>query len=111
LVRALLDRPGRHLFAVGDDWQSINRFAGADLSVMTDFEAKFGKAVTMKLETTFRCPQSLCDITSSFIKKNPMQLPKTVRSSRPVVEEPVRIVSVQDEAQTRLAIEAVVARI
>jgi DNA helicase-4 len=29
--------------AVGDDWQSINRFAGADLSVMTGFEAFFGR--------------------------------------------------------------------
>jgi DNA helicase-4 len=111
LVSALLAKPDRHLFAVGDDWQSINRFAGADLAVMTNFEAKFGKAVTMKLETTFRCPQSLCDITSSFIQKNPMQLPKAVRSSRPVVADPVRIVSVREEAQTRAAVEAAVARI
>ena len=37
--RPWCDKPGRFLLAVGDDWQSINRFAGADLSVMTDFEA------------------------------------------------------------------------
>ena len=30
-----LSQPGRYLLAVGDDWQSINRFAGADISVMT----------------------------------------------------------------------------
>ena len=35
LVRALVDRPGRFLLAVGDDWQSVNRFAGADIAVMT----------------------------------------------------------------------------
>ena len=39
LVRGLVKTPGRFLIAVGDDWQSINRFAGADLSVMTDFES------------------------------------------------------------------------
>lgn len=27
----------RYLFSVGDDWQFINRFASADLSVMTRF--------------------------------------------------------------------------
>ena len=30
LCRALVREPHNHLFAVGDDWQSINRFAGAD---------------------------------------------------------------------------------
>ena len=35
LVRALVNRPGHFLFAVGDDWQSIYRFAGSDISAMT----------------------------------------------------------------------------
>ncbi|WP_244957621.1 UvrD-helicase domain-containing protein [Alicycliphilus denitrificans] len=29
LCRAMVQKPGRFLFAVGDDWQSINRFAGS----------------------------------------------------------------------------------
>lgn len=111
LVSGLVSKPGCYLFAVGDDWQSINRFAGADLSVMTDFESRFGRAVTLKLETTFRCPQSLCDISSGFVQKNPKQLRKTVRSPKPNVAEPIRIVSVLDEAETRSAVEAVVANI
>lgn len=111
LVAGLVKKPGRYLFAVGDDWQSINRFAGADLGVMTDFEPKFGKAVTLKLETTFRCPQALCDISSQFVQKNPKQLKKAVRSPRNDVDEPVRIVSVHDEAQIRAAIETRVAQL
>ena len=43
LVRGLVRGPGHFLLAVGDDWQSINRFAGADLSVMTSFEQWFGR--------------------------------------------------------------------
>jgi DNA helicase-4 len=104
LVAALVNAPDKHLFAVGDDWQSINRFAGADLGVMTDFESKFGRAVTLKLETTFRCPQELCDISSAFVQKNPAQLRKVVRSSQPQVEDPVSIVRVEDEAQIRTAV-------
>lgn len=111
LVAGLVSKPGRCLFAVGDDWQSINRFAGADLTVMTDFERRFGKTTTLKLETTFRCPQSLCDISSGFVQKNPKQLRKTVRSPSANVEEPLRIVSVPDEAETRSAVEAVLASI
>lgn len=56
LTRALVNKPNRFLFAVGDDWQSINRFAGADLAAMTKFDEWFGKSVTLKLERTFRCP-------------------------------------------------------
>jgi DNA helicase IV len=104
LVAGLVGGADKHLFAVGDDWQSINRFAGADLAVMTDFESRFGRAVMLKLETTFRCPQSLCDISSKFVQRNPKQLRKVVRSSQPPVEGPVRIVRVRDELQIRMAV-------
>lgn len=81
LCRALVQQPGRFFFAVGDDWQSINRFAGADVSVMTGFREWFGHGTILKLERTFRCPQALCDISSQFISKNPAQLGKQVEST------------------------------
>ncbi len=83
LCRALVQPPGRHLFAVGDDWQSINRFAGADVSVMTGFVAWLGQGQVLQLEQTFRCPQALCDVSSRFISKNPAQIRKQVRSHTP----------------------------
>ncbi|HHA2860595.1 TPA: UvrD-helicase domain-containing protein [Stenotrophomonas maltophilia] len=83
LCRALVSQPGRHLFAVGDDWQSINRFAGADVSVMTGFREWIGHGQVLKLEQTFRCPQALCDVSSRFISRNPAQIAKAVRSAAP----------------------------
>ncbi len=81
LCRALVQKkPGRTFFAVGDDWQSINRFAGADVSVMTGFLNFFGHGELLRLEQTFRCPQELCDISSAFVSRNPAQIAKTVRS-------------------------------
>lgn len=80
LCRALVQGPGRFFFAVGDDWQSINRFAGADVSVMTDFRKWFGHGQVLKLEQTFRCPQALCDVSSAFVSKNPAQIAKRVHS-------------------------------
>ena len=94
LVKALLDGPGRHLLAVGDDWQSINRFAGADISVMAEFEQWFGAGPTLRLQTTFRCPQSICDTASAFVSKNPRQLTKVVRSWQQGRGAPVRLIRV-----------------
>lgn len=81
LVRGLVKAPGRYLLAVGDDWQSINRFAGADLSVMTDFEAWFGRGCQLELTTTFRCTQTICDVARTFVSKNPNQFNKPMRSA------------------------------
>ncbi|MFK5689190.1 UvrD-helicase domain-containing protein [Ornithinimicrobium sp. LYQ92] len=86
LTRALVAQPGRHLLAVGDDWQSINRFAGADLSVVTGFHDQFGPGPTVHLTKTFRCHQSITDTAAHFVRKNPDQVRKTVVSvhDRPV---------------------------
>lgn len=80
LLKALLDRTqGRgHLCVVGDDWQSINRFAGADLSVMTEFARTFPHSSQLKLATTFRCPEAICKASRTFISANPRQLEKVV---------------------------------
>ncbi|HDX0899479.1 TPA: UvrD-helicase domain-containing protein [Stenotrophomonas maltophilia] len=85
LCRALVSRPGRYLFAVGDDWQSINSFAGADVSVMTGFREWMGHGQVLKLEQTFRCPQALCDASSRFVSRNPAQIAKAVRSAAPAM--------------------------
>lgn len=111
LIAGLMKDSDRYLFAVGDDWQSINRFAGADLSVMTDFEARFGRSITLKLETTFRCPQSLCDISSKFVQKNPRQIRKEVRSARQDIAAPISIIGVEEERKIRAAISQVIEKI
>ncbi|WP_168625666.1 UvrD-helicase domain-containing protein [Cryobacterium sp. BB307] len=104
LVRALIREPGRYLFAVGDDWQSINRFAGADLSVMTQFEQWFGAAEVLRLERTFRCPQSICDVSSRFVSKNPEQLRKRVVSSTRETPPTLAAISVARDDHVRSAI-------
>lgn len=83
LLKALLDRTHQrgHLCVVGDDWQSINRFAGADLTVMTDFAGTFPHSSQLRMATTFRCPQSLCDVSGAFVSVNPRQLEKTVQTT------------------------------
>nr|WP_280843004.1 UvrD-helicase domain-containing protein [Pararoseomonas baculiformis] len=83
MLKALLDRTQQrgHLCVVGDDWQSINRFSGADLSVMTEFAQTFPHSSQLKLTTTFRCPASLCEASSAFVSANPLQLVKVVQTT------------------------------
>lgn len=68
------------LFCVGDDWQSIFRFAGSDMSLVYDFEKYFGYTELCKIETTYRFHQPLIDKSSEFIMKNTEQKEKTIKT-------------------------------
>ncbi|WP_245178449.1 UvrD-helicase domain-containing protein [Cupriavidus sp. AcVe19-1a] len=111
LCRALVQKPGRYLFAVGDDWQAINRFAGADVSVMTGFREWFGHGQVLKLEQTFRCPQALCDVSSQFVSKNPAQISKRVSSVTPTVGPALQAFQVDNRDKLADAIDRFVVRL
>jgi len=91
LLKALAANPDSqtHLCVVGDDWQGINRFAGSDISVMTEFEKDFENSTRLTLNTTFRCPQAICDVSSEFIQANPAQIRKTVATTNPLTKAPM----------------------
>lgn len=90
LIKALTKQK-RHckLFCVGDDWQSIYRFSGADLKVMTGFPNIFGFTKQLKLTHTFRSYQQIVDVASNFIQKNPDQFPKEVKTQAATDRDPV----------------------
>lgn len=81
-LKAIADRTGAKFFCVGDDWQSIYRFAGSDISLFTDFEKSFGYTKILRIEKTYRNSQQLIDEASTFVLKNPMQLKKNLRSDK-----------------------------
>ena len=105
LCRAMVDASDRYFFAVGDDWQSINRFAGADISVMANFQEYFGHGQMLRLERTFRCPQALCDIAGHFVGKNPAQIPKQVHSLTPAQGPVLQAFQVAQKPQLADAVE------
>lgn len=87
LLRALkAQHQDARLFAVGDDWQSIYRFAGSDIHLMRNFGAEFGgsfagnKAVhsTVDLGRTFRSVDKIAYPARHFVLRNPAQIKKTV---------------------------------
>lgn len=79
LLEALRESKDYDLFCVGDDWQSIYRFAGSDVGYILNFSKHWGPTEISRIETTYRFPQNLIDISSQFIMKNPMQIRKSIR--------------------------------
>lgn len=81
LLQALRsDKPRTKLYCVGDDWQSIFRFAGSDMALFYDFEKYFGYTEICKIETTYRFHQPLIEKSSAFVMKNPSQKEKTIKT-------------------------------
>ncbi|HPD74407.1 MAG TPA: UvrD-helicase domain-containing protein [bacterium] len=80
LLKALLDKsPGCRLYCVGDDWQSIYRFTGSDLTLINDFTNFFNRVTYRSLiETTHRFGDPTIKYSTNFILKNPNQVEKTV---------------------------------
>lgn len=66
------------LFCVGDDWQSIYRFSGSDMTLFSKFPDFFGATDIRKIETTYRFGEPLVSLSSSFIQKNSAQLRKDI---------------------------------
>lgn len=82
LVKAVKEQnPESRLFCVGDDWQSIYRFTGSDISLFKDFEKYFGYTVRSKIETTYRFNNPLLKLSSDFIQRNPNQTRKDLRGT------------------------------
>ena len=98
LVLAVVRATGAKLFCVGDDWQSIYRFAGSDISLFTDFTKHFGFARIVKLENTYRNSQELLSVAGQFIMKNPRQIKKDLKSASHC-ERPVSCVSYKDKEE------------
>lgn len=82
LVKAIKDKTDAKVMAVGDDWQSIYRFAGSEISIFTKFEEYFGKTEVLRIEKTYRNSQKLIDIAGKFVMNNPEQIKKDLKSDK-----------------------------
>lgn len=69
VIRALA-RDHRHVFAVGDDEQSIYSWAGADPAVFRTFVNDFGIGTKVNLEENRRCPQDVFALARKLVMIN-----------------------------------------
>jgi DNA helicase-4 len=54
-------------FGVGDDFQAINGFAGADLDYFTEFRTHFRRPVCVELRNNYRSAQSIVKISNQLM--------------------------------------------
>lgn len=68
LLANLVRLSGASVFAVGDDWQAINGFAGADLAYFTGFTRAFPGASPLTIATNYRSPASVVAVGNAIMR-------------------------------------------
>ncbi len=90
LIIEIIKKTKSYITVVGDDFQSIYRFSGCDLSNFLDFTKNFKPAKKLYIRSTYRNSKELIHVAGDFIMKNPRQIKKKL-SSKKRIEKPIII--------------------
>ena len=88
-----LSGSGVAFFLVGDDWQSIYRFAGSDVGLMRNCEAHLGHVQERPLSRTWRFGAGVLEPSSSFVQRNPEQTRRALEPADVPQDHGVTVVS------------------
>lgn len=69
LIR-MLSQPRNNVCVVGDDWQSIYKFRGADIKNILNFERDYPECTVVHLEQNYRSTQVILDAAHGVISNN-----------------------------------------
>lgn len=76
----LLTKENKHVCVVGDDYQSIYAFRGANIANILHFNTIYPTAKLFKLEQNYRSTQNIVAAANSLMKHNRQQIDKDVYS-------------------------------
>ncbi|MCQ2977588.1 MAG: topoisomerase DNA-binding C4 zinc finger domain-containing protein, partial [archaeon] len=109
LLKTIQDELKCKIIVVGDDWQSIFKFSGCDVSLFSNFSDYFPNPKVMRIESTYRNTQDLIDVSGKFIMKNPNQVKKSLYSKAyPQIHNPIQIYEYGENSQEVYALEQIV---
>lgn len=91
LIQSIIEKTKAKLIAVGDDYQSVYRFTGCDISLFLNFSKHFRKSEILKIENTYRNSQELINTAGNFIMKNNAQIKKKLKSDKNI-DKPIKII-------------------
>ncbi len=92
----LLVNDKKNICVVGDDWQSIYSWRGADFTNILNFEKDFPGAKVIKLEQNYRSTGNILEASQKIINHNETRTDKTLFTESGK-GEPVDIESLNDE--------------
>jgi DNA helicase-2/ATP-dependent DNA helicase PcrA len=103
----LLTGPAHNIAVVGDDWQSIYSWRGADFRNILNFERDYKNCTVIKLEQNYRSTRHILDAAHAVITKNAQRSDKKLWTAEPD-GMPVQMVQVAGE---RAEAEAIIRRV
>lgn len=91
----------QNLFVVGDDYQSIYSFRGADLTNILNFNRDYPQARVILLEQNYRSTKSILNLANIIIKKNKAQKEKVLwtLNKKGVLPQVLEVEDEQEEAE------------
>ncbi len=99
----LLVNDRQNLCVVGDDWQSIYSWRGADFTNILNFERDFPGATVIKLEQNYRSTQAILEAANNVITKNQQRTDKKLWTDK-AGGLPVQVMQVSSELHEAEAI-------
>jgi len=97
----------RNVLVVGDDFQSIYSWRGADYRNIMSFPKRYSDARIYKLETNYRSVPEILEVANACIAGNPEQFQKTLRATRQTHRKPTVLRMRDGSEQARAVIEQV----
>lgn len=94
----LLVNDKKNICVVGDDWQSIYSWRGADFTNILNFERDFPGAKVIKLEQNYRSTANILEASQKIIHRNKTRTDKTLFTEAGK-GAPVEIESLRDETE------------
>jgi len=94
----LLINDDQNICVVGDDWQSIYSWRGADFTNILNFERDFPGATVVKLEQNYRSTGNILEAAGNVIAKNTQRTHKELWTAEGP-GSPVQVHGVYDEAE------------
>ena len=94
----LLAKKHKNICVVGDDWQSIYSWRGANYQNILNFEKDYPDAKIVKLERNYRSTQTILDAAGAVISKNSARSEKTLWTEAGMGEK-IKIIQVANELE------------
>lgn len=104
-IVALLAKAHNNIMVVGDDFQSIYSWRGADFRNFLDFEHYYPGTRTFKLQINYRSTPEILEVANAAIAGNPDQFQKQLSAVRDEGPYPVLATLRDGGAQARYIIE------